>query len=348
MITVSAEILLNDNYITSIECNIPKNNISTPIENLLNTVKEGSSPFLLNASKLDGSGKLLSKVDYYIGSLCSDENGDFDEPYLITVNGVDLQTIVIYFDVYNNQYPRTIIINNKSYNCDSPVFKTFLDTTDKIDIIIDNWNTPYYPVQIQGINLAYLYFDAVQIKGVKVNQQNRQNVSAISYGLLSQIGDIELIDFDNFIYTCIKKNIINLNSICKLYIMNNGTKQLLTTLFVNKLEYSPNERIATISLQDNLEKLQDIYCDGIDYDYISPETKSLKYFYDYLELVSIKSGFKFVPLNDETENILNSTIISYVLLNSGTLWEQWDKLCQVAQLHIYKNNNNEIVVIYKV
>jgi hypothetical protein len=51
-------------------------------------------------------------------------------------------------------------------------------------------------------------------------------------------------------------------------------------------------------------------------------------------------------LDEDTQAVLNNTYIQYPLLESGSLWQQWTKLCQACQLHIYKNSDGVVVCRY--
>ena len=63
----------------------------------------------------------------------------------------------------------------------------------------------------------------------------------------------------------------------------------------------------------------------------------------YEMLVEKSVGFEFV-LDFETEEFLKSISIEYIYLVGDTLWNQWQKLCQIAQLRIYMNTDGKVVV----
>jgi hypothetical protein len=54
----------------------------------------------------------------------------------------------------------------------------------------------------------------------------------------------------------------------------------------------------------------------------------------------------FYQLDTQTQEILKNTKIIYPLLEASTLWQQWNKLCQVCGLYIYKNGKGNIVCSY--
>jgi hypothetical protein len=55
---------------------------------------------------------------------------------------------------------------------------------------------------------------------------------------------------------------------------------------------------------------------------------------------------QFEELDQKTQDILELTRVDYPLLEDGTLWEQWQKLCEVCGLYIYKNNEGKTVCTY--
>jgi hypothetical protein len=74
----------------------------------------------------------------------------------------------------------------------------------------------------------------------------------------------------------------------------------------------------------------------------------MKNLYEWLEgkTPSKYNMLKFTGLDSQTRMRLVNTLIEYPLLKSGTLWEQWTKLCQVCGFYIYKNNKGETVCSY--
>ena len=67
--------------------------------------------------------------------------------------------------------------------------------------------------------------------------------------------------------------------------------------------------------------------------------------YSVYEYLLSKTPKKWVfDLDEETKTFLQGITCAYTYLESGNLWSQWDKLCQIAMLHIYKNNENKVVV----
>ena len=114
-------------------------------------------------------------------------------------------------------------------------------------------------------------------------------------------------------------------------------------------EYDNNNRKVSVSLKDDLEEWQDINIEGFSYDAKNRPQYTLEWFYNYLyrETPAKYKMLAFEELDDTTQNILSNCTIRYPMLKSGSLWQQWTKMCQVAQAHIYKLDNGRTTFVYR-
>ena len=115
MITLTARIDLiswgkNDLSIQTNDLSI--NNISSDIQAILCSKKQGSNPFIIGASKLGDASTFSDKVDYFIGKRQSNQNGKFDTPYRLTISGTEIKSLTIEFDNMGRKCYNTI---NKIY-----------------------------------------------------------------------------------------------------------------------------------------------------------------------------------------------------------------------------------------
>ena len=131
--------------------------------------------------------------------------------------------------------------------------------------------------------------------------------------------------------------------------------EIRNTLVENKVEqvgefatdkwtYDNNNRVVGVSLKDDLLQWQKIQVSAMPLLPLQ-SSKTMKAFYDYL--VNLSSGWTFETLDTQTLAILTKTVCVYLYLESGSLWSQWNKLCEICGLYIYKNNENNIVVSYE-
>jgi hypothetical protein len=107
--------------------------------------------------------------------------------------------------------------------------------------------------------------------------------------------------------------------------------------------------VVSVSLKDEIERWQEINISAISYDPRVIEHKPFELLYENLYNQTINNGYNMYSIDQldrKTKAILKNTYIQYPLLESGSLWQQWNKLCQVCQLHIYQNNDGIVVCKY--
>lgn len=355
MITLTARINLisgDNGTLSSITSGISKNNISSEIGEIKGVKSQGSNPFLLGISKIGDGSTLSDKVDYFIGSVPSKEN-----PCILTISGTDITSFTIEFDKVNNRHPNTIMIDNVEYADDDAVFTVNVPSANSHTITIDNWNTPLYPLVIMGIYVEIsIDIDYRNLIALNRSITYRGDNKLPSYGIISNTGNLEFNDLDGEIKDYAEQML--LTSDLKVYInLNNtlaNTHEQVGVFETEKWDYDNDNRSVSVSLKDDLEEWQDIQVQGFDYDprdrfKIIAEGK-MSNLYKWLQKPTITPSkyemLSFEQLDDKTKKILDTTIISYPLLESANLWEQWTKLCEVCGLYIYKNNEGKTICTY--
>lgn len=197
-------------------------------------------------------------------------------------------------------------------------------------------------------------FDYKNLISATVNMQSRSNISQPSYGILSNTSEISLADLDGKYLDYFNKGLLSEGLSVDLWLINtlSGEKEKLTSSLTDKWEYDNNKYTVSISLKDNLEELQYISISGISYNPIKPfyilTNGNMSDLYNWLK---DRTPYKynmisFDELDEETKKILLNTNIQYPLLEDASLWEQWNKLCQVCALYIYKNKNGKTICSY--
>lgn len=355
MITLSAYIditLGKAGTITNATTTIGGNNISNDITGVVGEKVYGNNIFLLEVSPLDNGGTLSSKQEnYYIGGELAGENSKFANPYQITLNGSKIKNFTLVFDTYNNQHPTSINVDGVEYENDDNIFTVSVESADVHTIAIDNWNMPNYPLRIQGIYLEL---------GIEVDKQNIERLSRSStdrsdykfpiWGIISNTCEIEFKDLNGEILDYIEQDLLVQGLSCKVFINDtlSGISQQIGEYYADQWNYDNDNRIVNVSLKDDLEEWQNINVEEVSYDPRDTTQQNLQFFYEYLyEKTPDKySMLSFGELDGVTQDILINTIIRYPLLNSGSLWQQWTKICQVAQAHIFKNNEGKTVFVY--
>ena len=366
MITLTARIDLisgNNDTLSGVSSNLLGNNISSEIGAILGSKSQGSNPFVFGASKFGDGSTFSDKVDYFIGSEPSNENGFFATPYIITLTATSsIKSITIMFDTTNNRFPKSIIVDNVVYSDDDPYYTVAKETTINLSediqehtIFIDNWNTPNYPLVIQGIYVDIsINVDYRNLIGLNRNITYRGDNKLPSYGIISNTGNLEFNDLDGEIKDYAEQ--LLLTSDLKVVVTLNNTlaktHEQIGVFETRDWDYDNDNRSVSVSLKDDLEEWQDIQVQGFDYDprepfkIIADGKMSNLYIWLQDKTPTKYQMLAFEQLDEKTRNILENTTIDYPLLENGTLWEQWTKLCEVCGLYIYKNNEGKTVCTY--
>ena len=325
----------------------------------------GSNPFIIGASKLGDGSTFSDGVDYFIGDQLSDKNGYFETPYDIVINcPTTLTAFEISFDKINNRHPAKIFVDGKEYINDDAVFTVSVLSGDTHRITIDNWNSPKYPLVITGIYVEVsIDIDRRNLISLKSSIFERSDLKLPSWGIISNTGNIEFNDTDGEIRDYAEQLLLESGLKCEIKLNNtlvDGASETIGLFETDEWDYDNDNRVVSVSLKDDLEEWQNINVAEISYDPRKIEHKPFKWF--YVELWKLTSNrfyaeediygngnynmLAFDELDTDTQGVLQNTYIQYPLLESGSLWEQWTKLCEVCQLHIYKDNNGVVVCRY--
>lgn len=356
MITITARINIeSDNgKINSAESNLPANNISVGINKVVkNKNVKVSNPFILGASKLGSESYYENGLNYFMGQQLSDLNGNFQTPYIITINGSDIKHFTIIFDEDNNNYPNSIIVDETTVYRNGAKWEIDVDSADTHTINISNWNKPNSALIITSI-----YADI----GIEINRKNlvsfdseifdRANTQYPSYGIISNSANMIVLDFDEKILDMIIKRKLHSGISVEVWLENNISNSIekICSMQTREMSYDNDNRRVQLSLKDNLEEWQHINVDGINYDPNNQISRTASWFYGKLidkEITPSKYNMQsFNELDNATKMVLATTTIKYPLLESGTLWDSWQKLCEVCMLHIYVNNEGKTVCKY--
>ena len=365
MITLTAKInLISSDYgtLSGVVSNLSGNNVSSLISLILGVKKQRENPFILGATKLGNGTTFESSVNYFIGSEVSNENGEFETPYEITVNGSGISALTIEFDSLNKKHPNKINIDGVDYADNDSIFTINLESADEHKIIIDNWNAPNYPLVVTGIYVNItIDIDYRNLISLNRNITYRSDNKLPSYGIISNAGNLEFNDISGEIKDYAEQLILTTDLKVEIYLNNTlaNVQERIGVFETRDWDYDNDNRSVSVSLKDDLEEWQDIQVEGINYDPRKPfeviENGSMDNLYKWLQAQDKNGNYRtplkyqmlsFNELDVKTQEILENTKINYPLLENGTLWQQWEKLCQVCGLYIYKNNEGKTVCSY--
>lgn len=349
MITLTAKLeIVNNATISSLSSDYPKNNISCEFSEVVtdkNKYVEVKNPFILGASKLGDGSTLENKVDYFIGLPFNEET----EYGTFTVNATS-GSLIFEFDTRNNRFPNQVNVGNTQTYIDNPI--SIIKSIENAPYAIFGYNVEKYPIVISKIYTDLdIEINAKNIISLEGSIFSRGDNKLPSYGIISNSGRLEFNDHDRKVLEYIKNNKLK-KVTTKLYLINTLVKDFKTnvgTYYSDKLEYDNDNRKISQTFIDDLEEWQDIQVQGFSCNPLKPyqvlQNGSMQDLYNYLKghTPSKYNMLSFDNLDGETKEILSNTFLEYPYLQSGSLWEQWNKLCQICQLYIYKNNKGQTV-----
>lgn len=350
MITLTAKInILKDNGTIRRVGGVVGNNISvSSLNDVKNTRRTGSNPFLLGVSKLGSGATLSSGENYFIAE-------NVQETYSIIVVGENLVALTIFFDEYNNQYPQTIVLDgtalNETHTNDNPIFTVTFSPRNSVTLHCSNFTKPDYPLVVHGI-CADLSIDVGlgTLLNVEANKTDRSNIDLPSYGIISNSALLEFLDKDGEVKEYAKQLLLKGGlkteiSVNDTLVKNSQKKETVSVMYTETWSYNNKNSNVSVTLKDDLEEWQNIkvepliIVEGLDTDnpYIKRQSFEVLYKHLYNCTPSKYNLLDFNSLDSTTQDILKNTYIEYPILNGASLWSEFDKLCQVCQLHIYKD-----------
>lgn len=357
MITLMAKIsMVSKGALDTIDCNISRNNVSSDILSVLGQKRNALNPFITGASKLGDGSTFVENVDYYIGKEQSDSIGTFANPYVINIRGKEIDTLTIAFDTTNKRHPHYIDVNGTRYYDNNAIHTiTGLGGLSSVKITVDNWNTPQHPLVITGVYINIdILVDKRNLISLNSSIMSRENLKLASYGIISNSGNLEFVDTNGEIKDYAEQGILTSNLKVPIMLTNtlSKTSEQVGVFETRDWDYDNENRTVSVSLKDDLEEWQDIQIEGFSYDPRNASAvlpnKSAKdlYIWLYGKTPSKYEMTSFDDLEEKLKSILTSTTIPYPLLKSGNLWYQWQKLCELCGLCIYKNNQGKTVCTY--
>lgn len=339
--------------------NLKGNNVSGVVNDVVNKVSVPlGNPFVLGRSVTGIKDVYYDRLPYYMGGQLADENGIFPEKYVITLTGKTVSNYIIAFDKENDRHPNTVTVDGNVIKDDTAQLELPLDSSKTTHTIeIENWNTPDYSLIITGLYAVKdLEITQKNLESFSSNIMDRQSAEYPTYGLISNSANLSFYDFDESALDLIITKVLHSGAKVSVWL---GDDELLTNeeiceMEIRELSYDNNNRKVDITLKDNLEDMQNINVSSIDYDPRPDKSKpqTAKWYYENLYNITVGLNkydiLSFDELDEKTKSVLSQITIKYPILESGNLWDSWDKLCQLCLLHMYIDNENRVVVKYSI
>lgn len=352
MINYSAEINIidTDGEVSAVNVNAPENNVSSGVSISNNDIDQGKKIFLLGDDTNDGTplnGEYsYTDADGYPGFMSTGlATGTLT--VVITTN-TTTEVAHFYFDRYFNQYPQTITYNGETYENAEPIFSLALDMTQTSHTVtMSNWTHPERPYMVCTINAALrMIFDRSNLMTFNFTRSEIADNEQLSYGIVANTGEMTVKDKNAKLRLLAAQNLLLPDQDIKIYLESTDSeskaaiKDTIATMHSERWSYNSTEYQATISLYDPIQELQS---HNVSRNLSEPTTAYELYQFLYEKTVAL--GFN-VNFYSDSIGILNDIQIQYPYIEECTLWEAWNKLANLARLHIYTDADGSIIVRY--
>jgi hypothetical protein len=341
MIKLSANISLVTNS-GSLEnlyaANTVPNNISANETNLLLNKKiESGNPFLFGSSKLGEGATYSDGVDYYIARAVVPQKSDIR----IILTAPDMNNVSLMF---GKVHPTSVIVDGVEYNDNDNIFLFSLREVENNEhlILIPNWDFSLSPFELRGVYVQNnIEINSRNMQSLSRAIYDRSDLSSFSFGVLSNGGSLQFSDFNGEIADYAEQNLLVEDLDVVINLSNTLTKksQQIAKLKTDEWTYDNDNRSVSVSLKDDLEEWQNIQV-------FPMRLKDSMNAYNMCEYIKSLTPEKWVfeDMDDTTKNVLTNMTIKYPYLEQSNLWSQWNKLCELCGLHIYKNADAKVVI----
>lgn len=350
MLRITAKINIGENggklnTVTSSQSGI---NVSSALNEVIGRHEQIQRPFILGRSRLGGGDCFTKKANYFISRQTSNANGNFSQNVVINISGSNITLLTIIFNKRDNEFPKSILVDGEAFYDDDPMWTIPLNKANSHTVTISNWNKPYSPLVISSIYTDLsIDLDDTNLLDFERTIMDRSDIKKPSYGIISNTGSLSFIDKDGEVADYIAQQIISSQNIVSVYLENTETsaKEQIAYFNTQQWSYNNSQSLVNVQLKDDLEEWQDINVPAINYIPTVSTSQTAEWFYRYLhdKTPSKYNMLSFEELDEQTKAVLSGTTILYPLLESSNLWSEWNKLCQLCFLHIYKRSDGRTV-----
>ena len=319
--------------------------------------------------------------DYFFGFKSSDASSaenDYEitsqlhNQFTIESSSNNFNTLNIAFDYKNGIYPTRLIINETSnepisVTNDSALLKLSGLTPRQVGdsyyhtIHFVAMNKPNVPLIITGIfSKLSVDIDSRRLDELTLEHQSVGDNERPSFGIISNSGDISLIDYDMTFKSLAQLGLLNEDCPITMTATDTltGKSATIGKYLTNSWQYNTNNNTVSVSLKDDLLTWQELAFDGFVGQIQHFDEQARKYYYsdsgNYADIYQkITENFPNVIITDFLDvsfiELLESLIdgeIQICQMSRSPLWGAMQKLCEVSGVHIFKTYDNEIGFSY--
>lgn len=174
------------------------------------------------------------------------------------------------------------------------------------------------------------------LQKVSLLSQITSNNILPEYGVNGRTGSIELLDSDDVLYNKIANRVYPTQ--VAIYLDDEVIGK-----FVSAKKYSYNifTKQVVIEIMGNITNWQNVMVEKKDIEYDVTGYYVLQYL---MNVANTPNNLYTFIIPTEVESYLKSITVPYFYLEKASLWQQFEKVCDLAQLYIYQDKYNNIIV----
>lgn len=206
-------------------------------------------------------------------------------------------------------------------------------------------------LQITTEDNEIINLDYRSVKTIDIKRVDRQDLTAPSYGIISNGGSATIIDSNgNLIAKVIDKKIIAGTKL-NLFIKNQKTSYVKSCGIFNitNINYDSDNKTLNFDFSDGLILWQEIVFPkkNIDSD-PKQESVNMKYVYEYIvdKIKSLDTKKEFADLDDMTSSHLQNINVPCFYIDEKSVWNVFNSFAIASQTHIYLRDDGLISVKY--
>ena len=156
------------------------------------------------------------------------------------------------------------------------------------------------------------------------------------YGVNGRTGSIELLDSNDVLYNRIANRVYPTQVI--IYLDNDVIGRFVSA---KKYEYIIFTKKVAIEIVGNITNWQNVM---VEKKYIEYDVTGYYVLQYLMNIANTPNNLYTFSVSSEVQSYLESITIPYFYLEKASLWEQFGKVCDLAQLYIYQDKYNNIIV----
>jgi hypothetical protein len=176
-------------------------------------------------------------------------------------------------------------------------------------------------------------YEIRNLSSIEFSGQDRSDTTLPSWGIQSNSGSLEFNDADGEILALHKNGYI-VNSKIFIYLNIGNREKQIGSFSISDIKKQTPSFQTTLEFSDVLTSWQNITMPKYYYPYADKDI----YAKDIIDTLCERSGVELKYSDEATRTRLSNLRVFIPLLESGSLWSQMTKICELGACYIYCDN----------